>query len=191
MLVRWMPSPRLNSLFARLLVAQLGLVLALGLVFGGLFYVERSITVSVLYADLWAPHLVSAMDTPASGTLPPNMRRSDVRPASARQVLSFAPRFSALRQALIERGVPVADVLVGRARSDPGVWLHLQPVGGASVWLGIEAQLLAPQLPLRLLLAFIALAASRASAPIRLRRLPYRAAVPPRSTPSTRPTRIC
>ncbi|WP_457336743.1 hypothetical protein, partial [Rhizobacter sp. P5_C2] len=78
---------RFDSLFARLLMAQLGLVLALTLVFGLLFYIERNVTVAVLYAERWAPHLAAAV-----GLAPPVadalavQQRDDAPPEARRTV---------------------------------------------------------------------------------------------------------
>ncbi len=150
---------RLNSLFTRLLLAQLVLVLLLGVVFGGLFYVERNTTVAVLYADLWAPHLLKAMDAPETEALPPYLQRSLLRPTKARTVVQSLPRFAVLRKTLVARGVPVDEVMVSLSKTEPTVWLHVPLPGRAPVWFGIAAQLVEPEWPSRLLLALSILAA--------------------------------
>jgi two-component system, OmpR family, osmolarity sensor histidine kinase EnvZ len=154
----WAKAPRFNSLFTRLLLAQLGLVLTLGLVFGSLFYVERNTTVAVLYANLWAPHLLRAMAAPATEALPYNMQRTEVRPAPARIAMQYAPRFVALRQTLAARGVPVDEVIFSEVHAEPTVWLHVNVPGRTPVWFGVAAQILEPAWPRRLLLAFSILA---------------------------------
>jgi two-component system, OmpR family, osmolarity sensor histidine kinase EnvZ len=156
--MRWAPLPRINSLFSRLLLAQLGLVMALGVVFGGLFYVERNTTMAVLYAKLWAPHLLKASQSAATELLPPNIQRSYTRPASVRPILGYTPRFAVLRQSLLEQGVPLDDMLVSLSATDPILWLHVQTAQHAPVWLGIAAQIIVPEWPRRLLLALSLLA---------------------------------
>jgi two-component system, OmpR family, osmolarity sensor histidine kinase EnvZ len=149
----WAKLPPINSLFTRLLLAQIGLVLALGVVFGGLFYVERNTTMAVLYADLWAPHLLKASQSTATDPLPANIQRSYTRPVSARPILGYTPRFAVLRQSLLERGVPLDDMMVSLSPTEPMLWLHVQTAQQAPVWLGIAAQIIVPEWPRRLLLA--------------------------------------
>jgi two-component system, OmpR family, osmolarity sensor histidine kinase EnvZ len=156
--MRWPHLPPVNSLFTRLLLAQLGLVLALGVVFGGLFYVERNTTMAVLYADLWAPHLIKASQSAATDPLTANIQRSYTRPASSRSILSYTPRFAVLRQSLINRGVPLDEMMVSLSPTEPTLWLHVQTAQQAPVWLGIAAQIIVPEWPLRLLLALSVLA---------------------------------
>ena len=148
--------PRFDSLFARLLLAQVGLVLTLGLVLGGLFYVERNVTIAVLYADRWAPQLASAAGLVAElAPLAEPVMRRDAAPVSARRPSSHAPRFAALRQALVARGVPVDDVMLGLTEPEPTVWLHVAPAGRAPVWLGVAGQMVVPEWSRRALLALV------------------------------------
>jgi two-component system, OmpR family, osmolarity sensor histidine kinase EnvZ len=147
---------RIDSLFTRIFLIQLGLVLALGLVFGGLFYVERNTTVATLYADRWAAPLARASGMAASTTAQADVIRRESAPAAAHRPLSFAPRFVALRGALAAQGVHVDDVMVSLGPPEPIVWLRtLQPTG-APVWLGVAGQLVEPAFPKRLLIAFSA-----------------------------------
>jgi two-component system, OmpR family, osmolarity sensor histidine kinase EnvZ len=152
----WTFAPKLRSLFARLLLAQLGLVLALGLVFGSLFYVERNTTMAVLYSELWAPQLIKALQMPNAAQLPLEMQRSYERPETARRTLRYTPRFAAVRTALIARGVPVQEVMIDITNSTPLVWLAVQAPGQQTVWFGIAARLVEPEWPMRLLLALTA-----------------------------------
>ncbi|MDT7837504.1 sensor histidine kinase [Aquabacterium sp. OR-4] len=59
--MRW--RPRLDTLFARLLLMQLLTVLAVVLVLGALFYMERNQAISRLVAMRWAPVLQAALAT--------------------------------------------------------------------------------------------------------------------------------
>jgi two-component system osmolarity sensor histidine kinase EnvZ len=143
------------SLFARLLLAQAGLVVALLLVVGGLFYIDRTATVAVLYADHWAPDLARAAGLPQAVDVPGTVLRRDTEPEAVRRPAPGAPRFSALRRALIERGVPVDDIRIGLGRAEPRVWLHVAPAGRPAVWLGVSGHMLVPEWSGRALLALL------------------------------------
>jgi two-component system osmolarity sensor histidine kinase EnvZ len=148
---------RFDSLFARLLLAQLGLVAALALVFGLLFYIERNVTVAVLYAERWAPHLAAAV-----GLAPPvadalAVQQRDDAPPEARRTVRNAPRFVALRQALRARDVPVDEIRLGMGpgRGEPMVWLHVVPPDRPAKWLGVAGQVVVPAWSARTLLALL------------------------------------
>lgn len=137
---------RLDSLFARLLLAQTALALGLALVFGALFYVERNRTVAVLYAERWAPVLASAAGlTPESSAPPAVLRAADGPPAGHRRLGLHAPRMMALREALAARGVPVDEVALGLREAQPIVWLHVVPAGRPAQWLGVRGELVIPR----------------------------------------------
>lgn len=146
---------RFDSLFARLLFAQLGLVAALALVFGLLFYIERNVTVAVLYAERWAPQLAAA-----AGLAPPPaealaVQQRDTPPPQSRRTARNAPRFVALRQALAARDVPVDEVRLGTGRGEPMLWLQVVPPGRPAVWLGVAGQVVVPAWSARTLLALL------------------------------------
>jgi two-component system, OmpR family, osmolarity sensor histidine kinase EnvZ len=146
---------RFDSLFARLLLAQLGLVAALALVFGLLFYIERNVTVAVLYAERWAPHLAAA-----AGLAPPPpetlaVQQRDTAPPESRRTARNAPRFVALRQALAARDVPVDEVRLGTGRGEPMLWLQVVPPGRPATWLGVAGQVVVPAWSARTLLALL------------------------------------
>lgn len=148
------PAPRRASLFARLLRAQLGLVIGLGLVIWALFYVERNMTVATLYAELWAPQLRAAagMDGPKPA-LASSVQRRAAPPELARRVSAWAPRFVALRQALQAQGLAVDELRLEFARRDPQVWLRVKGPDGAPLWLGIAGQVVTPEWSGRAVLA--------------------------------------
>jgi two-component system osmolarity sensor histidine kinase EnvZ len=146
---------RFDSLFARLLLAQIGLALALLLVIGGSFYVERNATMALLYADRWAPQLALAAGVaPASTTQMPVQRRADP-PSGAYHPLVSAPRFHALRNELVARGVPVDDVMLGLEGLEPMVWLRVATEGRSPVWLGVAGNLVVPEWSSRVLVALL------------------------------------
>ncbi len=149
-----------RSLFARLLMAQVGFVLTLALVLGALFYVQRNRDIAVLYAQLWAPQLVQALG-PATSHRPASLRTGPP-PASAYEPLGFAPRVQVLRQALAERGVGVDKLLFDLDGAEPVLWLHAYPTGGTTPrptpqWLGLDARPVLPEWSARLLWAALAL----------------------------------
>ncbi|MDB6144041.1 MAG: hypothetical protein JWP80_3085 [Pseudomonas sp.] len=147
--------PRFDSLFARLLLAQIGLAIVLLLVVGGLFYVERNATMALLYADRWAPQLAMAAGVaPASTTQLPVQRR-DEPPSGAYHPLISAPRFNALRNELVARGVPVADLMLGLDGLEPMIWLRVAPQGQTPVWLGVAGNLVVPEWSSRVVLALL------------------------------------
>jgi two-component system osmolarity sensor histidine kinase EnvZ len=147
--------PRFDSLFARLLLAQIALVLVLGLLIGALFYVERNVTVAVLYADRWAPQLARAAGLAAQPFAPVQVLSRTTAPTPARRISPNVPRFAALRRALAERGVPVDEVMLSFGAPDAVVWLHVVPVDRPPVWLGVAGNMVVPQWSKRTLLALV------------------------------------
>lgn len=146
---------RFDSLFARLLLAQIALAIALLVVIGGSFYVERNATMALLYADRWAPQLALAAGvTPVSSTQIPVQRRDDP-PSGAYHPLVSAPRFAALRKELVARGVPVNDVMLGLEGLEPMVWLRVAPEGRAPLWLGVAGNLVVPEWSSRVVVALV------------------------------------
>jgi two-component system osmolarity sensor histidine kinase EnvZ len=149
--------PRLDSLFARLLVSQVALVLALALVVGVLFQMERNITLATLYAERWAPALAGAAGLPvppqALAAVP--VLRSAVEPPGARRPSRRTPRFAALRRELAAQGLPVDDLMLSLDEPQPVVWLHVTPPGQPAQWLGVAGQLVASEWPLRALVVLL------------------------------------
>jgi two-component system, OmpR family, osmolarity sensor histidine kinase EnvZ len=146
---------RFDSLFARLLLAQMGLVLALVTVVLALFYVERNVAVAELFADRWAPPLASAAGLSSALSAPspqPVRSRSDV-PEATRRVSFSTPRFAALRRELALRNVPVDEMRLSLGGGEAMVWLHVVPEGRPAVWLGIEGQVVVPEWSRRVLVA--------------------------------------
>ena len=145
--------PRLDSLFTRLLLAQLGLVAVLAVVIAALFYVERNVTIALLYAERWAPQLASAAGLTPTPASPGEVLRRDAPPASARRLWAHTPRFAALREALAARGVAVGDIALGLDAPEPVVWLQVTAPGRPAVWLGVAGQMVIPERSRRVLLA--------------------------------------
>ena len=144
---------RVNSLFARLLVVQAAMVLALALLVGVLFNVQRNVTLAQLYGDRWAAPLADAAGIEQPAADAPRVWRAETPPDTARRTVAHAPRFAALRQALAARGVTIDEVRVQPARPDDRVWLHVLPPGRSPVWLGVDGRMAAAHWSRRLLAA--------------------------------------
>jgi two-component system osmolarity sensor histidine kinase EnvZ len=141
-------------LFARLLVTQALLAFAIVALFAGLLYTERSITVSRLLAERWAPSLRAALNEPADapGRFP-TFRRLTKAPALSRAAPLFIPRMAALQETLAAHGVMVERIGIGFGDDGLQVWLKLAG-GGSAPWFGLPSDELLPKLPLRILIAF-------------------------------------
>jgi two-component system, OmpR family, osmolarity sensor histidine kinase EnvZ len=146
---------RFDSLFARLLLAQLGLVIAWSVIGGALFYVDRNITMAELYADLWATRLASAAGLQAEAPVPAPLLRREAVPERSRRLAPFTPRFNALKRQLAARGVPVDDLRLGLDGAEPMVWLHVQPPDRDGVWLGVAGQMILPEWSERAIVALV------------------------------------
>lgn len=132
---------RLDSLFARLLLAQVTVAVGLALVFYALFLANRNITLAELYAERWAPALARAAGLVAAPQPESSVQPRVEPPVGSVHVGLYAPRIAALRAALAERGVPVDAVAINLDTSEPMVWLHVAPASGASQWLGVAGDL--------------------------------------------------
>jgi two-component system, OmpR family, osmolarity sensor histidine kinase EnvZ len=145
---------RFDTLFARLLLLQVGVAIALVLVFGALVYVERNIAVARLVAERWAPTLRAATGTAEPPPAPLRaLQRSDVRPEGAWR--AQAPRIAALQDELRRQGLLVHESVIARGAGGPMLWLHLRTSDGASGWYGVADNLLLPRIPGRLMLALL------------------------------------
>lgn len=154
---------RHDSLLRRLLLAQTAMVLAVGGLFGLLFYVERNVSVAELFAQRWGPALVQ-LARPAQPAPPGDADRlalitgpGDADPRPAHRPWQQAPRFVALRRGLAEQGVVVDDLMLSIAAGpEPRIWLHLQRGAAPPLWVGLPAQVLVPEWSLRPLLLLVA-----------------------------------
>jgi two-component system, OmpR family, osmolarity sensor histidine kinase EnvZ len=140
---------RFDSLFARLVLLQSVLALALATLFVVVFYAERNITVSRLLADRWAPALhPSGVPLPLDMAPAATPQREATGPAFSLPGLLLGPRNIALKAALLERGVAVDRVVLALNGDGLEVWLQLSPSQGA-IWYRLPGQELLPNMPLR------------------------------------------
>jgi two-component system osmolarity sensor histidine kinase EnvZ len=150
---------RLDSLFMRLLMAQVLIAVMLLALLATVFIVDRNHVLADLYAERWAPSLAEAGGYQAALEPPQTVRRSDVRPSGPLVVNSEAPRIAALRAALIRRGIPVDQVAVTLSDQDPVVWVHVVRNDGSAQWLGIDGHVVVNNWSQRVMLAlFLGLA---------------------------------
>jgi two-component system osmolarity sensor histidine kinase EnvZ len=150
-MMRWPP----RSLFARILVFQGVLALAYSLLFGLLFYAERSRTISELVAEKWAPALRQELAWPAAQLPAPlGLVRRQELPEAAMEVPAIGPRLAGLKQALEAQGFGVQAMALSTDGGTSRLWLRLADVAGPP-WVGIPGDPVMPQLPLRLMGALL------------------------------------
>jgi len=145
---------RFDTLFVRLLLAQLVTAVVLLSGFGFFFYTERSRTVARLVAERWAPALRAAAGEPVdAGAAVPLLQSASELPARAVHSPALAPRIAELRADLLAQGVPVQGVALSRGADNPVVWIALPAAGGSQRWFGLTDELIEPRLPQRMLVA--------------------------------------
>ncbi|WP_341887793.1 ATP-binding protein [Variovorax sp. YR752] len=156
-----MKLPRPDSLFARLLLLQVGVAVALIVVLGLFVYIERNAAIARLVGERWAPALQRAAGLPptdAGSQAGRTLLRSDERPAGSWRAPLAAPRMVALDDELTRHGLNVRDAVVSRGSSGPVLWLQLRRADGTLGWFGIADIALLPRLPGRLALALLIIA---------------------------------
>jgi len=146
-----MKRPRAGSLFARLLLLQVGVAIALLTVFALVVYVERNVAVARLVAERWAPALQRAAGLPGAPSAAP--QRSQTRPARAWRAPLGVPRMAALSEELERHGIRVEDAAISRGPDGPMLWLQIREADGLAAWFGLSDIALLPRLPRRVLLA--------------------------------------
>ncbi len=154
-------------LFTRLLLAQLVTAAVVALLLFGLFYVDRSVTVSRLLAQRWAPAIHATLaeagiptDAAAAARsaarLQVDVLRRDALPAGAIPMAGIAPRYMALRNTLAASGLVVDRVAVSQEAGRPTVWLEMpRPAGQAPLWLGFTDPLVESFLPGRFVFSLL------------------------------------
>lgn len=149
-----MALKRFDSLFARLLMVQLLVPVVLLFLFGGIVYIERNVAVARLVAERWAPALRQAAGW--RGVIeeaPPQVLRSDTRPARAMPSPQVAPRMAALNDELRHLGVPFEEALIAQGDQRPVLWLKVNTPQGTPVWLGLSDPALLPNVSRRMVLS--------------------------------------
>lgn len=153
--------PRPDSLFARLLLLQVGVAVALVVVLGLFVYIERNAAIARLVGERWAPTLQRAAGLPpsdADSQAARTLLRSDERPPASWRAPLAAPRMVALDDELARHGLHVRDAVISRGSSGPVLWLQLRRADGTLGWFGIADIALLPRLPGRLAVALLLIA---------------------------------
>ena len=149
---RWSMLPaRFDSLFVRLLLAQLVLVLCCVLVFGAFVITERNMLQMPQFAEVWAPAFQAAVATqppevsaPVFG-LPQGIRRQAGPPAGWTLDITSVPGPALLRQQLALRGVRVDAIWLSFAERSPRFWSHVAAPEGPGVWLSGQVPAVLPR----------------------------------------------
>jgi two-component system osmolarity sensor histidine kinase EnvZ len=137
-----MPFPRLDGLFARLMLAQAVLVLLVGALFFTWLTVARARSAAPPYAQLWAANLSAAAIRPAGED---DSLASPGYPVHRSLNAPSGPWFIPLRfgvfsgyfmEQLAMRGLVVDQCVIG-LQGDATLWLHVLPPGRPAVWLSL------------------------------------------------------
>jgi two-component system osmolarity sensor histidine kinase EnvZ len=138
---------RLDSLFARLMLAQLVLVL-LGMALAAAFMIsERNVTLAPYRAEVWAPAMQQAARRPPGGAavpalgLPSGLLRARQGPAGFTLPASRLPGFRSLGQELLPRGVTVLQACISLEGDEliPTYWIQIRRPPGVPVLPGEDA----------------------------------------------------
>jgi two-component system osmolarity sensor histidine kinase EnvZ len=146
---------RFDSLFLRLLLAQLGLVACALLIFGVLLMIERNALIAPQFAALWASPMVRAVQAadgvavPAYGLLT-GIHRDTALPQGFRLPVTLMPGVREFRRELARYGVPVGEVKLGFIDGHIGMWLQVRLPNEAPVWLSGYGPSPLPQWSLRI-----------------------------------------
>ena len=132
---------RFDSLFARLLLAQLVLVFCCVIIFSGLMIVERNILQMPQFAEVWAPAFKAAAamplaveSTPVVG-LPEAIRSQAGPPSGLKLEITGLPAAVLLRQLLALRGVRIDEIWLVFTDGSPRFWTQVVGPDGPGVWI--------------------------------------------------------
>lgn len=147
-----MNRPRLDGLFARLMLAHMALLALMGMVLVIWLTAARADASAIPYARLWAPDLARAAISPLGVDLEPpasglSLQRSvSFPPGTLSPNISRGPGTSRLTTELKAQGVHADDVRLGRQSGQFLLWFHVLPPGANAVWLAIPLPRILPQL---------------------------------------------
>jgi two-component system osmolarity sensor histidine kinase EnvZ len=131
---------RIDSLFARLLLAQLVLVASALLVFGALLAIERNQLVAPHMARLYAPYITAAVRAPQADALPEDVLQTGIQrhegpPSGFKLKVSDMPAVQLFTQELNKYGVHLEDTYLERRQGQLILWSRVHVPGAAPVWL--------------------------------------------------------
>jgi two-component system osmolarity sensor histidine kinase EnvZ len=151
---------RFDSLFMRLLLAQLVLVFCCVMIFGGFVVVERNTLQMPQFAEVWAPAFTAAAarppsvdSTPVFG-LPTGIQRHAGAPTAPRLEVTNFPSGKALREGLAARGVEVDQLWFNLSDGRLTMWSHMPSPHGPGAWLSGQAPSLLPRWTTRTTVTF-------------------------------------
>ena len=151
---------RFDSLFARLLLAQLVLVFSCVVIFGWFVIAERNSLQMPQFAEVWAPALTAAaarppsIDTTPVLGLPAGIQRHAGPPTGARVEVAGWPAGKALREALAARGVVVDQIWFAVPDGKFSMWVHVPSPTGPGAWISGLAPSILPRWTIRTTLTF-------------------------------------
>lgn len=151
---------RFDSLFARLLLAQLVLVLSSVLIFGAFVVMERNNLQLTHFAEAWAPAFTAAAAMPPSFNsvpvlgLPDGIRRQAGPPAGAKFEITDRPGATVLREQLALRGVRVDAIWLAYADGSLRFWAQVVLPEGPAAWISGQVPTVWPRWTTRTTLAF-------------------------------------
>lgn len=163
-----MVKKRVDSLFLRLLMAQLALVVCSMLVFAVLLIIERNQLIAPQLARMWAPRITRALDllpTPPAQALVDGeaIWSGEHLPDGAKLRIRAMPAVEDFTRELARQGVWIDDAWMSFAGGHLRLWLRLKTPQGRYVWLGgnVPGELLpqwAPRMTVGLILLALAVA---------------------------------
>jgi two-component system osmolarity sensor histidine kinase EnvZ len=150
-----MVPPRFDSLFLRLLLAQLGLVASALLIFGVLLMIERNALMAPQFAALWAAPIVRAVQAPDGVAVPAYGLHTGIHryvdlPPGFKLPVTHMPAVREFRRELARYGVPVDEVRLGLSDGHIALWVQVRPPNTAPVWLSGYGPSPLPQWSLRI-----------------------------------------
>lgn len=154
---------RFDSLFARLLLAQLVLMLSCMVIFGWFVISERNALQMPQFAEVWAPLLTAAaarppaIDTAPVLGLPAGIQRHAGPPTGVRVEVTGWPAGKALREALAAHGVVVDQIWFSFPDGKLSMWTHVQSPAGPGAWISGLVPSLLPRWTIRTTVTFVLL----------------------------------
>ena len=151
---------RFDSLFARLLLAQLVLLVCCVIIFGGFVIFERNTLQMPQFAEAWAPAFRAAAARPPTAEttpvfgLPSGIRRQAGPPAGLKLNVTQVPGAVLLRRQLALRGVVVGEIWLTFTDGSLSYWAHVQAPAGPGAWLSGYAPSTLPRWTNRTTLTF-------------------------------------
>lgn len=131
---------RPDTLFGRLLRAQLGLLAAAVLIFGTLLVIEHNRLKVELYTAAWARQILTVVQPP--GQVPPappapdaHVRRHETLPPGFKLPITHTPSVAGFTRELATYGIDVDEVRLNFEDGRLTLWAHVRVAGGPPVWL--------------------------------------------------------